>query len=212
MKIAIVGAAGWLGNEVLQEAKKRGHHLVALVREPSKIKDKDIEVRQFDITDETQSLANAVAGADIVVSSVSGRHNGDHSIFAKAAERYLSELPQTDAARLVWVGGAGSLEVAPGVKLVSAPQFPEEYKAEALGMSDALDAFRASSSPLNWTFISPAALIYPGEQRKQYRVGKDQLLTDEQGESKISAADYAFALLDVIEQNRYPRERIGVAY
>lgn len=212
MKIAIVGAAGWLGNEVLQEAKKRGHEVIALVRDPSKILDEDIEVRQFDITDYAQSLAAVVSGVDVVVSSVSGRHNGDHSIFAKAAERYLSELPKTDAAKLVWVGGAGSLEVAPGVKLVSVPQFPAEYKDEAQGMSQALEVFRGSDSPLDWTFISPAANLFSGEQRKQYRVGKDQLLTDNQGESKISASDYAWALLDVVENNAYPRQRIGVAY
>lgn len=212
MKIAIVGAAGWLGSEVLQEAKKRGHQVIALVRNPSKIADNEIEVRQFDVTDSAHSLADAVAGADVVVSSVSGRHNGDHSIFAKAAQRYLTELPQTDVAKLVWVGGAGSLEVAPGVKLVSVPQFPAEYKEEALGMSDALDVFRASDSALNWTFISPAAIIFPGEQRKQYRVGNDQLLTDEQGESKISASDYAWALMDILEQNVHVRQRVGVAY
>lgn len=212
MNIAIVGAAGWLGNEIAQEAKKRGHHVIALVRDTSKILDKDIEVRTFDVSNYSHSLERAVAGADVVVSSVSGRHNGDHSIFAKAAARYLTELPQTGVSKLVWVGGAGSLEVAPGVKLVSLPQFPAEYKDEALGMSDALDVFRTSDSPLNWSFISPAAKIFPGEQLKQYRVGYDQLLTDEQGESNISASDYAWALLDILEQNLYVKQRVGVAY
>ena len=212
MKIAIVGAAGWVGNEVLQEAKRRGHELIALVRDPAKVADKAIEVRQFDITDPNSSLAEAVAGAEVIVSSVSGRHDGDQSIFAKAAQRYLAELPKTDASRLVWVGGAGSLEVAPGVKLLCSADFPEEYKSEAIGMGEALEVFQQSSSVLNWTFISPAALLFPGEKQVAYRVGKEQLLTDAHGQSKISVADYAIALMDVLENNLYPKQRIGVAY
>ncbi|OUS35573.1 NAD-dependent dehydratase ['Osedax' symbiont bacterium Rs2_46_30_T18] len=212
MKIAIVGAAGWVGNEVLQEAKRRGHELIALVRDPGKVTETDIEVRKFDISDANSSLAAAVAGAEVIVSSVSGRHDGDQSIFARAAQRYLAELPDTDADRLVWVGGAGSLEVAPGVPLVSSPAFPEEYRAEAVGMGKALEVFQRSSSTLNWTFISPAALLFPADKQAPYRVGKDQLLSDAQGESKISVADYAVALMDVLESNLYPKQRIGVAY
>ena len=212
MKIAIVGAAGWVGNEVLQEAKRRGHQLIALVRDPDKVTETDIEVRKFDISDANSSLAEAVAGAEVIVSSVSGRHDGDQTIFVKAAQRYLAELSDTDAVRLVWVGGAGSLEVAPGVELVSSVDFPEDYKAEALGMGKALEVFQRSNSGLNWTFISPAALLFPGEKQAPYRVGKDQLLTDAQGESKISVADYAVALMDVVESNLYPKQRIGVAY
>jgi len=212
MKIAIIGAAGWIGNAVLQEAKIRGHEIIALVRHPEKITDTDIEVRQFDITKQQNSLADAVAGADIVVSAVSGRHDGDHSIFKKAATRYLSELTQTQASRLIWVGGAGSLQVAPGITLVSTPNFPEEYKAESIAMGDALEVFLNTNSKLNWTFISPAAELFPGEKQASYRIGKDQLLVDKQGNSKISGADYAFALLDELEQGLYPKQRIAVAY
>ncbi|RJE77185.1 NAD-dependent dehydratase [Pseudoalteromonas sp. MSK9-3] len=212
MNIAIVGAAGWLGNEILQEAKRRGHKIIALVRDPAKIKDTDVDVRSFDVTDQTNSLADAVSGADVVISSVSGRSNGDHTIFAKAAQRYLNELPSTEVSKLIWVGGAGSLEVAPGVKLVTVPDFPAEYKEEALGMSDALDVFQNTSSDLNWTFVSPAAIIFPGEQTQKYRIGQDALLTDENGDSKISDSDYAWALLDILEKNLQPKQRIGVAY
>ncbi|MCP4326214.1 MAG: NAD(P)-dependent oxidoreductase [Psychromonas sp.] len=212
MKIAIVGAAGWIGNEVLQEAKYRGHEVIALVRNTEKITDTDVEVRQFDITNQQNSLADAVAGADLVVSAVSGRHDGDHSIFKRAAARYLTELPETQTNRLIWVGGAGSLEVAPGIRLVSTPNFPEEYKAESIGMGDALELFLNTNSQLNWTFISPAAELFPGEKQASYRIGKDQLLVDEQGNSQISGADYAFALMDELEQGLYPKQRIAVAY
>jgi len=212
MKIAIIGAAGWIGNEVLVEAKSRGHQVIALVRDPAKITDNQVEVRQFDITDTKLSLADAVQGADVVVSTVSGRHNGDHSIFSTAATRLLNELPETLVNRLVWVGGAGSLEIAPGVPLISSEHFPEEYKAEAQGMSEALDLFRASDSSVNWTFISPAANIFPGEKTGTYRTGKDQLLVDEKGESNISASDYAIALVDEIASAKNPQQRICVAY
>jgi len=212
MKIAIIGAAGWIGNEVLQQAKSRGHQIIALVRDPSKIDDPEIEVRAFDITDSNQSLTTATQGADVVVSSVSGRHNNDHSIYSTAAARYLSELPDSQIERLVWVGGAGSLEIAPGVELVSSKDFPPEYKDEALGMGKALTVFQQSDSPLNWTFISPAALLFPGEKLGTYRTGKNQLLVDDNGESKISATDYAVALVDEIEQAQYPKQRFCVAY
>jgi len=212
MKIAIVGAAGWIGNEVLQEAKSRGHQVIALVRDPAKISDSQVDVRKFDITNSDDSLSNALQGADVVVSSVSGRHNNDHSIFSMAATRYLTHLPASDIKRLVWVGGAGSLEIAPGVPLTSSEHFPQEYKAEAQGMSEALNVFKSSSSPLNWTFISPAANIFPGEKTGAYRTGKDQLLVDDKGESNISASDYAIALVDEIEGAKNPQQRICVAY
>ena len=212
MNIAIVGAAGWIGNAVLQEALIRGHKVSALVRDPNKITTENVEVKQFDINDKTHSLAEAVKGADVVISAVSGRHNGDHSIFSKTATRYLSELVHTDAKRLIYVGGAGSLEVAPGVTLIESPDFPAEYHAEALAMGEALTLFLKTTSPLNWTFISPAAELFPGDRRGVYQLGKNKLLTDEHGKSSISAMDYALALMDEVEQGNYPKQRIAVAY
>lgn len=212
MKIAIIGAAGWIGNEVLQEAKSRGHEIIALVRDPAKINDDQVQVRKFDITDSHLSLADAVQDADVIVSTVSGRHNNDHSIFSKGAKRLLAELPSTNVNRLVWVGGAGSLEIAPGVTLISSEHFPEEYKAEAQGMGEALTVFKTSYSSVNWTFISPAAILFPGEKTGNYRTGKDQLLVDSAGDSKISGSDYAVALVDEIENAQHPQQRICVAY
>ncbi|NRB40684.1 MAG: NAD(P)H-binding protein [Pseudomonadales bacterium] len=212
MDIAIVGAAGWIGNAVLQEALIRGHKVTALVRDPRKITTADVNITQFDINDTTHSLADAVSNSEVVVSALSGRHNGDHSIFSTAATRYLSQLTQTHAKRLLFVGGAGSLEVAPGVKLVSTAAFPKEYKEESLAMDEALTLFLNTSSPLNWTFISPAAELFQGEKRGVYQLGKDKLLTDDEGNSRISAADYAVALVDELERGIYPKQRIAVAY
>ncbi|MEO6973083.1 MAG: NAD(P)H-binding protein, partial [Rhodoferax sp.] len=121
-------------------------------------------------------------------------------------------LPLAGVPRLLWVGGAGSLEVAPGVQLVNTPNFPAAYKDEALGQGRALEVFRATTSPLNWTFFSPAALLQPGERTGQYRLGGDQLLADASGNSRISVADFAVAMLDELERNAYPRQRITAAY
>ncbi|ENM5733628.1 NAD(P)-dependent oxidoreductase [Vibrio mimicus] len=212
MKVAILGASGWIGSHLLAEAKMRGHEVVAIVRDPSKVTLQGVTVHQLDILNPESDLKQAVQGVDAVVASIGGRAAGNHDMVAKTAQRLLHELPQAGVERLLWVGGAGSLEVAPGVKLVTVPDFPEEYKGEALAQGEALDVFRASESELNWTFVSPAAEIFPGDKQGQYRVGGDQLLTDSEGNSRISVADYAVALIDELEYAEHPRQRIGVAY
>ena len=112
--------------------------------------------------------------------------------------------------RLIVVGGAGSLEVSPGVQLLETPEFPSAWKGVALAHRDALDAYRKSG--LNWTYVSPAALIEPGRRTGQYRIGTDQLLKDEKGDSRISMEDYANAVVDEIEKPRFSRQRFTVAY
>ncbi|MBE7214283.1 NAD(P)-dependent oxidoreductase [Shewanella benthica] len=212
MKIAVIGASGWIGSHIVTEAKNRGHQVIALVREPAKITDTDIEVRRLDLLNKQADLATAVKGADVVISAIGGRAAGNHGIVSKTAEKLLSELPHANIERLLWVGGAGSLEVAPNVQLVDTPEFPAEYHTESIEMGKALEVFRQSTSPINWTFISPAALIFPGEKQARYRVGGDQLLLDVQGNSKITVSDYALAMIDELETGKYPRQRIGVAY
>jgi putative NADH-flavin reductase len=107
------------------------------------------------------------------------------------------------------VGGAGSLEVAPGVQLVDAPDFPAEWRAPALAHRDALAVYRTAD--IDWTYFSPAAILEPGERTGRYRTGRDQLLTNADGKSRISAEDFAVALLDEVERPRHLRERITVA-
>ncbi|HFG2243613.1 TPA: NAD(P)-dependent oxidoreductase [Vibrio cholerae] len=212
MKVAILGASGWIGSHLAAEAKMRGHEVVAVVRDPAKVTLKGVAVQQLDILNPESSLKSVLEGVDAVVASIGGRAAGNHEMVAKTAQRLLNELPQAGVARLLWVGGAGSLEVAPGVKLVTVPGFPEEYKGEALAQGEALEVFRASNSDVNWTFVSPAAEIFPGDKQGQYRVGGDQLLTDSEGNSRISVADYVVALIDELEYAEHPRQRIGVAY
>ena len=112
--------------------------------------------------------------------------------------------------RLIAVGGAGSLEVAPGLLLIDAPFFPAAWKEIAQAHSDALDVLKASD--IDWTSVSPAAMIQPGERTGTFRLGKDQLLTDANGESKISTADFAIAVADEVERNAHVRQRFTVSY
>ncbi|SFC94747.1 NAD(P)-dependent oxidoreductase [Pseudoalteromonas denitrificans] len=211
MKIAIIGATGWIGSTVMSEALSRGHQVIAIGRDTRKIENTQVEKYTLDLLSQG-GLKEAVAGADIVIASIGGRALGNHEIVENTAERLLSELPDTHIQRLIWVGGAGSLEVAPGVKLVTVPEFPVEYKDEAIAQGCALEIFRKSNSSLDWLFVSPAAEIFPGEKKGQYRIGADELLTDNEGNSKISVQDYALALIDEVEQSMHHNKRIGIAY
>lgn len=211
MKVAVLGASGWIGSQIVEEAVTRGHQVIALVRNPSAIERQDVEVRQLDVLAE-QDFAQALQGVDTVIASIGGRAAGNHDMVERSAAKLLEQLPNAGVKRLLWVGGAGSLEVAPSVQLVTVPDFPAEYKDEALAQSQALQVFRNSDSPLNWTFVSPAAEIFPGEKVGQFRVGGDQLLTDVQGHSKISVADFASAMLDELETAKHAKQRISVAY
>ncbi|ELV8626673.1 NAD(P)-dependent oxidoreductase [Vibrio cidicii] len=211
MKVAVLGASGWIGSQIVEEAVTRGHQVIALVRNPSAIERQDVEIRQLDVLAE-QDFAQALQGVDTVIASIGGRAAGNHDMVERSAAKLLEQLPNVGVKRLLWVGGAGSLEVAPGVQLVTVPDFPAEYKDEALVQSQALQLFRHSDSPLNWTFVSPAAEIFPGEKMGQFRVGGDQLLTDAQGHSKISVADFASAMLDELETAKHAKQRISVAY
>lgn len=213
MKLAIIGATGWIGSTLVAEAHSRGHEVIAIARDSGKIAASAVEKRSFDLTaGDSASLAAAVAGADLVIASIGGRAAGNHEMVAASAQRLLSELPAAGVNRLLWVGGAGSLEVAPGVTLLSLPEFPDAYKDEATAQGEALAVFRNSDSAVNWTFISPAAEIFPGERNGNYRTGGDSLISDADGNSRISVQDYAVALIDEAEKNAHPKQRIGVAY
>lgn len=212
MKLVVLGASGWIGSHIVAEAKARGHEITALVRDEDKYEIDGVVAKSFDLNDNKTDLASLINDEAVFVTAIGGRALGNHEIVAKTAERLLSELPKTSIKRLLWVGGAGSLEVAPEVKLVDVPDFPAEYKDEAIAQGQALEVFSNTNSPLDWTFVSPAAEIFPGDKLGKYRVGYEQLLTDEQGNSRISVADYAIAFVDEIEHAENTNKRIGVAY
>lgn len=213
MKIALFGATGHVGHAILEEALARGADVTAIVRDPARLANQDARV-----TVVTGDLAkpdtwlDAVRGADVAVVSISARRDGSNEAVPTLAATTLDYLPKAGVKRLVWVGGAGSLETSPGVRVVDDPHFPDAWKAEALGQAKALEVFRHSKSDVDWTYISPAALLEDGPRTGTYRVGSDQLLVGANGKSQISIPDYAMALFDRIEKNDARRQRITVAY
>lgn len=201
MKIAILGATGMAGSRILAEALDRGHAVTGVARDPGRLPSRaGLTPVRADVL--ASGLADILSGHDAVVSAMhfTGVPPGPIIAAAKVAK-----------VRLLVVGGAGSLEVAPGVHLVDTPEFPGAYKAEASAGRDFLNVLRGETG-LDWTSLSPSALFEPGERTGRFRLGGDALLVDGAGKSRISAEDYAIALLDEIEHPRHVRQRFTVGY
>ena len=211
MKIVLYGASGMIGSRVLAEALARHHEVVAVVRNPENIAPQPyLTVVRGDVTD-AASIATTAAGADLAISAYSP--GSDHALLTKNAYALLDGLAGAGVPRVIVVGGAGSLEVAPGKLLVDAPGFPESSRARATEQAKALDVFRASqSATVTWTFLCPPAGIAPGTRTGTYRVGNDALLVAADGKSHISAEDYAVALMDEAESPAHPNQRFTVGY
>ncbi|AYR26689.1 NAD(P)-dependent oxidoreductase [Herbaspirillum rubrisubalbicans] len=203
MKIALIGASGNVGNRIVDEALRRGHNLIAIARDASKIAQRTgVTAVSADVKD-AAALATAIKGADVVISS--GRFT------AYGAADLLPAVKAAGVKRLAVVGGAGSLEIAPGKALIDTPEFPAEYMPEASGGRDFLHALRTETD-LEWTYLSPSALFIAGERTGQFRLGKDELLVAADGKSWISYEDFAVALLDELEQPKHVRARFTVGY
>jgi uncharacterized protein len=209
-EIAIFGATGMIGQRILNEVLARGHKVTAIVRDASRapVHAPNLSVKTGDVL-KAESVALAARGNAVVVSAY-GPGNGDPAQLVTAAKALLEGVGSIQPARLIVVGGAGSLEVAPGVQLVDTPDFPATWKKAALAHRDSLVLYR--TAPFDWTYVSPAAFIQPGTRTGKYRAGKDHLVKDEKGESRISAEDYAVAIVDEIEKPKHLCERFTVAY
>ncbi|QGZ39134.1 hypothetical protein IP92_02639 [Pseudoduganella flava] len=212
MNIALIGATGYVGAKLLEEAAARGHQVKALVSRPEKVPAlAGVQAVQANALD-AQALAAQLAGADVVISAFSGHAQQDvYAYYLQGFDAIVAAAKAARVPRLLVVGGAGSLEVAPGVQLVDTPQFPEQWKATAEGAREALRRLRAEPE-LNWTMLSPAAHLEPGSRTGKFRLGTDQLLADAEGNSRISVEDYAVAMLDEAERPAHPRSRFTVAY
>lgn len=212
MRIALFGASGTIGQRILQEALARGHQISALARRPAKCRQQDARVTARAVSVlEPASIAQAVTGHDIVISAIGPSGDQPETVVIEAARALLQGVKQAGVPRLLVVGGAGSLEVAPGVRLMDTPTFPAVWKGIAKAHSDALEIYKGEIY-LDWTYLSPAAFIEPGQRTGQYRTGTDELVTNEQGESRISTEDFAVAVLDEVEKPRFSRQRFTVAY
>jgi uncharacterized protein len=216
MKIAVFGATGNIGQRVVKEALRRGHQVIGVVRDPRAVQapDPGVTLRRGDATD-ARSVAEIARDADVVVSAISPRPNARGLAapsLVTAARALISGLRDSGTKRLLVAGGAGSLEIQPGKALVDQPGFPEAYKPEALEQKAALAVYRAEGNGLEWTFLSPAAEIAPGERTGRYRTTDDSFLADKDGKSTITFEDYAVAMLDEIERPAHVGRRFGVAY
>ncbi|MDR3467745.1 MAG: NAD(P)-dependent oxidoreductase [Xanthobacteraceae bacterium] len=203
MKIAVVGATGNAGSRITSELLDRGHHVTAIVRNVAKVPARpNLVARQGDVLD-APGLAELLKGHDLVVSAV--------HFTASDPGKLIAAVKAAAVPRYIVVGGAGSLEVAPGLKLFDAPGFPQEYLAEARKGGAFLDLLRQETA-LDWSFLSPSAFFIPGERTGRFRLGTDQLLTAADGKSSISFEDYAVALADEAERPAHPRRRFTVGY
>lgn len=212
-KIAIIGASGFIGSALTKEALARGLQVRAIVSRPERMSAAaNLDVVAVDVLD-TAALTAALAGVEVVISAFSGHAQTD--VAAYYLQGFTSILAavkaQPMAPRLLLVGGAASLQLPDGSMLLDSPHFPAEYRGTAEGAYAALNVLR-SESTLNWSYLSPAAEIFPGEKTGQFRVGADQLLTDANGNSRISTADYAVAMLDELQQPTQHNRRFSVAY
>ncbi len=213
MKIALIGATGYVGAALLEEALNRGHQVTALVRNPQKLPQHErLSAVASDINDVT-ALTAQLRGHDAVLSAYNpGWDQADiRTQFIAGSKAIVAATKAAGVQRLLVVGGAGSLYVAPGLQLIDTPTFPTEYKEGAEGARQALNQLREDSS-LQWTFLSPAALLQPGPRTGQFRIGGEQLLMNGEQPANISVADLAVALLDETEQPQHIRQRFTVAY
>ena len=209
MKVVLFGASGMIGSRVLKELVSRGHQVTAVARNTAKVEaGKGVTVVAGDVND-AASVAAAARGADAAVCAIAPPHDNPESIVDTVGV-LLKGLAQAGVKRLIVVGGAGSLEVAPGLQLVDAPDFPAAWLGIAQAHRDMLPVLKASD--FDWSYFSPAGMIQPGERTGKFRLGGTQLVTTEKGESKISAEDYAAALVDELEAGKHLRQQFTAAY
>ena len=201
--IAIIGATGRAGSQLMEEALRRGHSVVAIARHVSKIGERaGVVTKEVDVND-VQALQAAVAGSDVVLSAA-------HFSTLPAAA-IIEPVKKAGVKRLLFVGGAGSLLLPDGSQVIQSPNFPEAYKPEATAGGIYLDTLRAEKD-LDWTFLSPSAEFVEGERTGTFRLGQDHLLVSAEGKSWITFADFAIAMLDEVEQPKHTRQRFTVGY
>ncbi|MBD9417360.1 NAD(P)-dependent oxidoreductase [Pseudomonas sp. PDM16] len=213
MKIALIGATGYVGAALLEEALNRSHQVTALIRHPEKLPQRaNLTATQADVHD-VAALSEQLRGHDAVLSAFNpGWGVADiREQFVSGSHAIVAATKAAGVKRLLVVGGAGSLYVAPGKQLIDSEGFPAEYKEGAEGARQALNQLR-DEAELEWTFLSPAAHLEPGPRTGQFRLGGDDLLLKDGQPGHISVADLAVALLDETEQPRHVRQRFTLAY
>lgn len=209
MHVALYGATGKSGSRILNELLSRGHQVTAIVRDPARLSPQQgLAVVEGDVAS-AEAIAAKIAGTNAVVSAYAPPPD-DTDQLLPVTERLVEAVKTTGIPRLVIVGGAGSLEVAPGVSLIASGHVPAPWLPIAISHAKVLDLLKKSS--INWTYFSPAGFFEPGERTGKFRLGKDTLIANEQQESRISMEDYAIALVDELESPKHERERFTIGY
>ena len=210
MRLVIFGAAGRIGQRIMQEALARGHAVTAAVRDLSRLEVQHAALHGVTVdVSRDDEVARVAAKHDAAVSAVGPGRSGDVGVIVAAARALIAGLAVSGTRRLVVVGGAGSLEIRPGVQRLDTPEYPEIYRPSGYAQREALALYRASD--LDWSYLSPPIIIEPGTRSGHYRTGGTQVLVDATGRSRISMEDYAVAVLDELEQPRHIRAQFTVA-
>jgi putative NADH-flavin reductase len=207
MKVVLYGATGIAGSRILKELTARGHEVTAVARHIDKLPPH--VKRKLDNLSNTDTIASIISGADAVISAYAPCANDTDQLIG-VTERLIAAVKKAGVPRLIVVGGAGSLEVAPGVTLLASGHLPPAWVPIASSHEKALKRLQASD--VNWTYLSPAAFFGPGERTGRFRLGTNELITNDKGESRISMEDYAIALVDELENPKHERSRFSVGY
>ena len=213
MRIALLGATGFVGSAILNEALDRGHTVTAVVRHPDKLPKRDrLSAMAGDVYDVAQ-LGKMLHGHEAIISAFNpGWKNPNlYDDQVRGTESIIAALVSAGIKRVLWVGGAGGLEVSPGVKLIDAPDFPDWVKPGSLATMNALEQLRQHPE-LEWSFLAPSAQLEPGERTGVFRLGTDRLLVDSKGQSKISVQDFAVAMINELENPQHVRQRFTAGY
>ncbi len=207
MNVVLYGATGNSGSRILKELVSRGHSVTAIARNTSKVPS-DVTAKQDDLSD-VGTIASLIAGSDAVISAYNPPTDNTDALIG-VTERQIAAVKKAGNIHPIVVGGAGSLEVAPGVTLLVSGHLPAPYVPIAESHGKALDVLRASD--INWTYLSPAAFFQPGERTGKFRLGKDELISDEAHQSRVSMEDYAIAIVDELEKPAHERSRFSIGY
>lgn len=216
MSIVIFGASGNIGSSLRKEALSRGHRVTAATRSTQLEPAPNLTTLSADISN-ADDVARIVAGHDAVISAYSpGLRNYSAEdaaeLIDKAHEALFAGVKRANVKRLILVGGVGSLEASPGVDVVDSDFYPADHKAYTLRNREILRSLKRGEHDLDWTYVSPPLTIKPGTRTGRFRLGNDQLLRDAEGDSRISEADFAIAILDELDQGQFIRKRFTAAY
>lgn len=215
MKIAIIGATGFVGSAILNELASRNHEITAIARNPKEENNEHVKWCKADASIETE-LREAVSGNDVVINAYSaGWTNPNfYNDFLQASKTIQEAVKKSDAQRFITIGGGGSLYVAPNVQAVDTPDFPKEYYTGATAARDFLNHIKEEKE-LNWTFFSPALEMHQGittGRTGKYRLGLENPVFDENQRSILSVEDLAVVIADEVETPKHNHVRFTAAY